>query len=288
MNKIGCITGLVVIFLVTSASAQTYDRYFFNKIKADSLIARGDYTSAIPHLRVCISEPDMVTVRDEFNFGYALFKQHKFDTAAMFLNRSLSNGFHFHDVAQIQYWRDAGVFDRLNKHPHTAGIAQMLESNTLAYVNSKVDSILLRKLLTARELDQKFRKPGLDFEQQIPLDVANQALLREIVKVHGWPTNDKVGWHGANAAFLIAQHSDRDTGFQLECREYIRVAYYQQKIDQSFYAYIIDRTRVNATKAQVFGTQYDQPIDAVEYVDLRRKVFGLQTLEEYLHARSVK
>lgn len=268
---------IIILLLVTLSTtrAQTYDRYFANKLKADSLVARGSYIDAIPFLKVCVSEPAMVTVHDEFSFGYALFKNNKIDSAAVFLHRALNNGFHFQDMGQVKYWSDAGVFERFMKHGAMKGLAEKLDANTQAFVNSRIDSVLLKQLLEAREKDQRFGR-------QKSSDEENQQFLKQVIGKYGWPTHDLVGWHGSNAAFLIAQHADKDPQFQNECMGYIRDAYYRQKIDPSSYAYIIDRTRVNAGRPQVFGTQFDKPIESRVNVNLRRKVLGLGTLEKYL------
>ncbi|HZY81940.1 MAG TPA: DUF6624 domain-containing protein [Cyclobacteriaceae bacterium] len=277
------VTAIIVLsFYLTTAAAQTYDHYFFSKIKADSLISKGDYIGAIPYLRVCISEPAMVTVRDEFNFGYAHFKKDSPDTAVLFMNKALTGGFYFHDVAQFKYWSDAGVFERFRNYPVLRGLDKMLERNTLAYVNRNIDSTLLNQLLEAREKDQRIRK---DYSKQLPLDIDNQEFLNHFIEQYGWPTNDMVGGNGANAAFLIAQHADNDLNFQLECLGYIRDAYYREQVDPAYYAYIIDRTRVNSKRPQVFGSQYDQQIENKLNVDLRRRVFRLESLEEYLSRR---
>ncbi len=239
----------------------------------------------------------MATVREEFNFGYALFKSGNVDSASVLMKKSLTNGHHFNDMGQIRYWENAGVFKRMAAHKSMSGIADLLESNTRAYENpAKMDSSLREQLLTAYERDQRFRGTHLDSARQQTLDIQNQKFLMDVIKTKGWPGEDRVGYDGANAAFLVAQHSDNDIQFQQECLNYIHHAFYAHKIDASSYAYIIDRTRVNSGKPQLFGTQIEtsrengelkltvKPVEDENYLDLRRKVFGLPPIAVYLES----
>jgi hypothetical protein len=288
------ITCLFVLCLHFSYG-QSYQNYFQNKIVSDSLTRKGNYTDAIPYLRLCIAEPAMVTVDDEFLFGYALFKAGKIDSSAVFLKKALSNDYHFHDMIQFEYWTSQGVFERLDKHEEMKGVSELIKLNTLLFVNStSVNSSLRKILLDARERDQRFRGKNLDYKKQHKLDKANQKLLLKIIKTHGWPTNDIVGDDGSNAAFLIAQHADNNKNFQQDCLRYIQRAYYSRKIDPASYAYIIDRDRINSGKSQLFGTQFEaeyvgsdfvlhlKPVEDEKLINLRRKVFGLSTVEDYL------
>ena len=273
---------------------QSYRSWFLNKNRIDSLVSKGNYIAAIPSFRICTSEADMTTVEDEFYFGYALFKAGNIDSAALFLKKALMNGFHFHDLAQFKYWEENDVFRKMQTHKILADVPDLLRNNTTAYISQTPDSSLKAALLEARVKDQRFRGPGADYTKQRPLDIENQEFLRRVIKEHGWPNEDMVGYDGANAAFLIAQHSDNDPDFQRECMTHIQQAYYSQKIDPSSYAYIIDRTRVNMAKPQLFGTQFEEtyekgefdlklkPVEDIEYLDARRKVFRLRPVADYL------
>ncbi len=291
----GKLITVVLVLCLQFSYGQSYRDYFRNKVVSDSLTRQGKYIDAIPYLRVCISEPAMMTVDDEFVFGYSLFKAGKVDSAAIFMEKALANDYHFNDMGSVEYWASQGVFDRFNKHEAMKGIAEQIKSNTSDFVNhTSFDSSLQKTLVRARETDQRFRGKNLDYSKQRKLDKANQKLLRKIIKTHGWPTNDIVGNDGSNAAFLIAQHSDNDNKFQRDCMNYIQRAYYSKKIDPASYAYIIDRERINADKPQLFGTQFEtghidnelilhlKPVEDEEHVDLRRKIFGLSTVADYL------
>ena len=114
--------------------------------------------------------------------------------------------------------------------------------------------------------------------------------LAEIVEEHGWPTIDLVGEDGASAAWLVAQHSDLDPGFQEEALEHMRAAVEDEQADPTELAYLEDRVALNGGRPQTYGTQIGcvdgraEPAELAEpeSVEERRAEVGLQPLDEYL------
>jgi hypothetical protein len=206
----------------------------------------------------------------------------------------------------VEYWKEHGVFEKFSHFESLASVPEALVRNTQAYVdNTKFDSALARQLVAARVLDQRYRSRRAEDAQapadslwkiQVELDKDNRALLKKVIARHGWPGQSIVGFDGANAAFLIAQHSDLDTVFQRQCLGYLHAAYYKQDLNIADYGYLIDRVRVNTGRPQLFGTQFYmsdvggkrklqlKPVERPEALNLRRKVFGLPPVEEYLSA----
>ena len=75
---------------------------------------------------------------------------------------------------------------------------------------------LREELLELRSQDQAVRTAAtVSVEKMIEVDERNTARLKEIIARYGWPTKAMVGWDGADAAWLLAQHADRDPAFQL-------------------------------------------------------------------------
>lgn len=89
--------------------------------------------------------------------------------------------------------------------------------------NCRVDEELRRELLARRDEDQRIRNlvstlPGrhlvrlpeeLAAEWQ-RIDEENTRWLAEVLSARGWPGRTLVGEEGAGAAWLLAQHADRD------------------------------------------------------------------------------
>lgn len=115
--------------------------------------------------------------------------------------------------------------------------------------------------------------------------------LREIIEEFGWPTISLVGKDGASAAWLIAQHSDFDVGFQEQALELMEEALEAGEVDPTDVAYLEDRVAVNRGRPQTYGTQIRcrggrarpaTPIVDPAHVDELRAEVGMEPLDEYL------
>jgi hypothetical protein len=84
----------------------------------------------------------------------------------------------------------------------------------------------LRALLLHRaERDQAARSmPEPEWETAASVDADNLAWLKETVAEVGWPGRSLVGEDGAHAAWLLAQHADRDPAFQRRCLDLLTQA----------------------------------------------------------------
>ncbi len=121
------------------------------------------------------------------------------------------------------------------------------------------------------------------------IDKRNTAWLKEVIEQKGWLGKSLVGVDGANAAWLLVQHADRDRGFQKHCLPLLAEAVKKGEATGAQLAYLTDRVRVGAGQKQVYGTQFrtvdgklePQPIEDEANVDKRRKEVGLPSLAEY-------
>ena len=143
-----------------------------------------------------------------------------------------------------------------------------------------------------QELRRKWVEAGDDQElasQVGEVDKKNTARMKEIISTHGWPGKTLVGEDGANAAWLLVQHADKDRPFQRECLALMAAAG-AEEVSQSNLASLTDRVRVGQGQPQVYGTQFwtdesgrfgPQPIEDEALVDERRAGVGLGSLAEY-------
>ena len=159
-----------------------------------------------------------------------------------------------------------------------------------------MDNRLHDEFVARMEKEQKLRKELIDKPDDIQLltrmlevDAQNTRWLDETIKQHGWPTKSLVGEGGAQAAFLIVQHSPAPQ-FQKKCLELLRVAVSQNEADVVHLAYLTDRIRIFEGKPQVYGTQGQTnadgvlvpfPIEDEEHVDERRTSIGLEPIPDY-------
>jgi Family of unknown function (DUF6624) len=72
----------------------------------------------------------------------------------------------------------------------------------------------------------------------------NAAGLRLLIEHYGWPTEDIAGKDGAEAAWLIAQHSIGEPDFQRRVLGLLRASNTQNRIPAWHAAYLEDRIAI--------------------------------------------
>lgn len=107
----------------------------------------------------------------------------------------------------------------------------------------------------------------------------------------GWPGRSLVGEQGAEHAWLLAQHADRQLEFQRHALALLRVAVAAGEATNRQLAYLSDRVCMNEGREQIYGTQMGGvrdgtvvpwPIQAPETVDDRRAAMSLDALATYV------
>ena len=92
--------------------------------------------------------------------------------------------------------------------------------------------------------------------------VKNAARLRELIAQHGWPGEDIAGKDGAEAAWLIAQHSVGEPSFQKQVLKLLRASGDEKRAPAWHAAYLEDRIALYENLPQRFGSQWvDDPRD---------------------------
>jgi hypothetical protein len=81
----------------------------------------------------------------------------------------------------------------------------------------------------------------LDWEPVFCVDADNVAWLKTVVAGVGWPGRSMVGEDGGHAAWLLAQHADRDPVFQRSCLDLITEAVERGEASPVELAYLTDQ-----------------------------------------------
>ena len=154
----------------------------------------------------------------------------------------------------------------------------------------------LREELLARAKRDREARTDIDapdiVERMRAVDTENTAWLATVIDQQGWPRRSEVGAEAATAAWLLAQHADRDSGLQARCLPLLAEAVAAGEADPGHLAYLTDRVRRAAGQPQLYGTQFwqvpartgplvAQPIEDIEHLDERRRAVGLGPFAEY-------
>lgn len=161
----------------------------------------------------------------------------------------------------------------------------------------KRNEALRQEILKMVEKDQEIRTEIIEapspneaaLRRMTKIDRKNTARMKEIIAKHGWPGKSLVGEDGAEAAWLLVQHADKDREFQKRCLKLLERAVKAREASAGELAYLTDRVLVGENKKQIYGTQFrtvdgklePYPIEDEKNVDKRRKEIGLSPLAEY-------
>ena len=123
------------------------------------------------------------------------------------------------------------------------------------------------------------------------VDRDNTAWLKEQVEQHGWLGKTLVGEGGAQNAWLLVQHADRDPEFQKHCLALMNKMP-DGEVSKKNVAYLTDRVLCADNKPQRYGTQVTidpstgkpkvKEVEDPDNLNKRRASVGLGTIEEYL------
>jgi len=120
------------------------------------------------------------------------------------------------------------------------------------------DLNLREELLAANELGGHYH-PRME-----AVHIKNAARLRELIAQHGWPDEDLAGSDGAEAAWLIAQHSIGEPEFMRTALGLVRACAEQGRVPAWHAAYLEDRIALYEGRPQRYGTQeIDDPRDGL-------------------------
>ncbi|MER5890506.1 DUF6624 domain-containing protein [Streptomyces sp. NPDC001941] len=153
-------------------------------------------------------------------------------------------------------------------------------------------SDLAAELRRRAAADQEARHRYLDtgeFDDLPGIDTANTAWIKAVIAEHGWPGTDLVGERGADDAWLLVQHADRDLAFQRAALEHLAKAVDADQAPARHLAYLTDRVLVADGQPQVYGTQYTEengrlmprPVRDPDHLDERRAAAGLESAAAY-------
>ncbi|MBO2464974.1 DUF6624 domain-containing protein [Actinomadura violacea] len=146
-----------------------------------------------------------------------------------------------------------------------------------------LDQEVLQRRSAEKESTRKSGAGGTGEWELVRQD--NTEWLKAVIAEHGWPGRTLVGDHAAEAAWLLAQHSDQQPEFQRHCVRLLRQAVQEDQAPAWCLAYLDDRVRVAEGRTQLYGTQYRDgvpyPVEDPDGLDERRVAVGLEPHADY-------
>lgn len=121
-------------------------------------------------------------------------------------------------------------------------------------------------------------------------DRDNTAWLKADVAANGWFTISAAGAEASSAAWLMAQHADRDRDFQRHVLALMEPLAASGEVTRANYAYLWDRVAVGENRPQRYGTQgrctapgrwEPNEIEDMSRVEALREEADIGTLTEY-------
>jgi hypothetical protein len=121
-------------------------------------------------------------------------------------------------------------------------------------------------------------------------DSANAAWLDDQIARFGWFDIGAYGEQADTAAWLIAQHNDRNPAFQQRVLAMLEPLAASEGTNPANYAYLYDRVAVNTGRLQRYGTQgrctapsvwTPRDIEALDGLDDRREAAGIGPMADY-------
>jgi len=176
----------------------------------------------------------------------------------------------------------------------------------VAFCESKIDSMLLKKIMAMFKEDQKWRIESNNLENgkksafdeatinrnMFKTDSLNMIEAKAIIAKYGFPGYSLVGNGGSDGFWAIIQHCDQDVIFQKKTLVLMSKEVKRHNATGENFALLQDRVLTNQGQKQLYGTQvrFDLkthhakpfPIQDSLNVDLRRKAVGLSPLQDYL------
>lgn len=162
-------------------------------------------------------------------------------------------------------------------------IVKQREINIVKIDCSKKDSLfqMIERRTLTRDSD--------DFKTMIENDYLNVEASVSFIKSCGSPRVKNISGDQADYLFLSIQHSP-DHEVLSEYFATIKQMWLDGYLEVESFALMQDRYLIHEDKPQIFGTQYDSDgkifeVDNMDSVKVRRRILGLEPLEEYMKKR---
>lgn len=172
-----------------------------------------------------------------------------------------------------------------------------LEANYNKPLKAQLEQIYITDQEVRRKIEPTQKEFGADspqmkalWEEMAKTDEENKKKVVAILEEYGWPGKSMVGPQANSAAFLVIQHSDKET--MEKYLPMLREAAAKGEAAKSQLALMEDRVRMNNGLPQVYGSQLRMNTETGQYelytiedeanVDKRRAEMDMEPLRDYM------
>lgn len=178
-------------------------------------------------------------------------------------------------------------------HPHGDGAAATADAGRVFTRPALRSALAERAAADTRVRDAAMAKGKPDqaaMQAVLQVDTGNLAWLKDVVARQGFPTIAQVGAQGMADAWLLVQHADRDSAFQLQMLRTLKGRGEAAGVRKQDLAMLTDRVLLAQGQPQRYGTQFEpdahgaltmQPVEDRAGLDARRAAMGLMPLALY-------
>lgn len=157
-------------------------------------------------------------------------------------------------------------------------IDQKARENLIKYFNKELDTTII----SFKEIEREV----------LAADSVNYIELNAIMEEYGFPGYNLVGKDYSNSFWNLVQHQDYNVEFQEFALQKMKIEVDKNNATKAYYAYLVDRVKVNKGEKQVYGSQMQlnkdsssyepQPVIHPKKLNKRRKEMDLPPIEEYI------
>ena len=195
-------------------------------------------------------------------------------------------------TGEARLWRRAEALARRLGYAHTKPRTQ----RPSRVARSGISDELLRRAQIDRSARETCTGDAREMAHLMAIDADNTAWLMGVIDQSGWPDRSRVGDEAAHAAWLLAQHADRDPIAQHRFLQCLEAAVARHEASSADLAYLTDRVRLASGQQQIYGTQLTahagryvvMRLDKPRSVDARRAAVGLEPLAIQIESMMVR
>lgn len=262
---------ILLTFLSCSENKTDFEKYNEFEQKAMLEFTDKEYEKALSNFEKAISVKPNEDVTLYFYATASALNLGKLEKAKELLIASIHN-----TNASKEYFLNFDKFDEFRKEKLFSEIENDYERHISKFYSNLEHPKIYKEIDSLFEVDQEYRKNGIEWSEIDRIDSLNINRLIEITKEYGW---QKKGW-------LLLWHQrgtyGQDNYVWNFFKPHIDREIKEDKINKDFWIMFEEEKSISNNREQIYGMYWGQyneyPIIDIENVDNRRAEFGIPPL----------